>query len=286
MVLLSLISVINTLAIKTSIDPTKKTQSDCVKLCVDAKPPVSNGMKYFLVTLSIVFLLVELFLLYFAVQVALKTKPGAERYVNIILAVTVTTPYLLLKTALNSRKMYVGDEMSPGGMGGGGGGLYMLGPSGATSEYYCAGKQYNQNGQEEPGGTICAINGEIMYDVNKGYCNRNCRNGATAKYDGAQVRKASNPESTVSDYVQNQIEQGAAAVARAGKAFVGPPQGAAGLKQRMFASGDNINHSQYIGTGFVDKNNEYGDYVMPDNYEYPMGSNRSANHNYMDMSDD
>jgi len=98
------------------------------------------------------------------------------------------------------------------------------------------------------------------------------------------------------------LEQGAAAIARAGNAFVGPPQSAADFAKNfpqptarkkverhsgyvdMFASGDNIDHSQYIGTGFVDKDNEYGDYVMPDNFKYPMGSNRSDNHNYMDMS--
>ena len=51
---------------------------------------------------SVLFFLVELVVLYYAVSLAIKcSAQGPERVINVILAVTVTIPYMLLNMLLN-----------------------------------------------------------------------------------------------------------------------------------------------------------------------------------------
>ena len=102
MVLLSFVGLLNAVSIKTTPDTSKKDKSECVTICEAQAPVISKSLKGVYVFIAIVFMLIELFLVYFAVELAMKTKNGPERYVNVILAVTVTIPYLLLKTALKS----------------------------------------------------------------------------------------------------------------------------------------------------------------------------------------
>jgi len=110
MVLASLVLHKSVSGIKTTSDVSNDTPK-CTKLCVDIAPVISQGMKNVYLVLTYMFIIVELFLLVFAINIARKTKEGPERYVNIILAVTLTTPYLLLKTAFSNNDM--SQNMSP-----------------------------------------------------------------------------------------------------------------------------------------------------------------------------
>lgn len=56
----------------------------------------------FILIVSILFFLVELLLLFYAINIAIEcSQSGAERIVNLFLAVTWTMPYLLLNTIFN-----------------------------------------------------------------------------------------------------------------------------------------------------------------------------------------
>lgn len=64
----------------------------------------------FLLIISIIFLILELILLYFAVSIAMKcSNTKAERIVNFIMAVTFTLPYVLIKTTFDpcSKKLFL-----------------------------------------------------------------------------------------------------------------------------------------------------------------------------------
>lgn len=57
----------------------------------------------FLVIIALIFFILELILLFFAILIALNcTKAGAERIVHIVLAVIFTLPYMLLNVLFNS----------------------------------------------------------------------------------------------------------------------------------------------------------------------------------------
>ena len=69
--------------------------------CCDDPAAVSTATKVFCVAIATIFFLIELVLLVFAIKIALHQTSGNERIVNVILAVTVTTPYVLLKLVMN-----------------------------------------------------------------------------------------------------------------------------------------------------------------------------------------
>ena len=53
-------------------------------------------------TLSILFFLIELVVLYYAISTTIKcTVQGPERVINVLLAFTVTIPYMLLNSLFN-----------------------------------------------------------------------------------------------------------------------------------------------------------------------------------------
>ena len=60
------------------------------------------------VVLGITILIIEVALLYFALDIAVNTtSPGAERFVHVILAVVITMPYLLFSVLLNPKATQV-----------------------------------------------------------------------------------------------------------------------------------------------------------------------------------
>ena len=63
----------------------------------DAISGMSTGMLVFFIIIAIVFFVLELLLLFYAIQISFRcTKPGAERIVHLVLAVIFTGPYMLL----------------------------------------------------------------------------------------------------------------------------------------------------------------------------------------------
>ena len=69
------------------------------KCCPD-NTAVSPAAKAFLVIFASIFFLIELVLLFFAIKIALHQTEGSERVVNLILAVIVPIPYVLLKLVM------------------------------------------------------------------------------------------------------------------------------------------------------------------------------------------
>lgn len=60
------------------------------------------------VVLGIIILIIEVALLYFALDIAVNTtSSGAERFVHVILAVVITMPYLLFSVLLNPKATQV-----------------------------------------------------------------------------------------------------------------------------------------------------------------------------------
>ena len=61
-----------------------------------------GGRSLTLLIVSIVFLVIEITMLYFAIKIALVSgKSSATKFVNVILAITLTLPYLLLSLLFN-----------------------------------------------------------------------------------------------------------------------------------------------------------------------------------------
>ena len=62
----------------------------------------NDGSSLMLLIISVVFLVIEISMLYFAVKVALASgKSSTTKFVNVILALTLTLPYLLLSVLFN-----------------------------------------------------------------------------------------------------------------------------------------------------------------------------------------
>ena len=58
---------------------------------------MSTGMLAFFIAIAIIFFVLEILLLFYAINIAIKcTSPGPERVVHVVLAVLFTAPYLLL----------------------------------------------------------------------------------------------------------------------------------------------------------------------------------------------
>jgi hypothetical protein len=61
-----------------------------------------GGSSLMLLIVAVVFLIVEIAMLYFAIKVALASgKSSATTFVNVVLALTMTLPYLLLSLLFN-----------------------------------------------------------------------------------------------------------------------------------------------------------------------------------------
>jgi hypothetical protein len=67
-----------------------------------ASAGLSAAFASFAVVVGILFFMMELIVLFYAINTALVcTKPGPERIVNVVLAVTFTIPYMLLNLLFN-----------------------------------------------------------------------------------------------------------------------------------------------------------------------------------------
>jgi len=63
---------------------------------------VSASFLSFGLVLSTIFLVLEILVLFYAISIALQcTRPGPERIVHIVLAITFTLPYVLLNVMFN-----------------------------------------------------------------------------------------------------------------------------------------------------------------------------------------
>lgn len=57
----------------------------------------------FTLVVAVIFFVLELVLLFYAILMAINcSKPGAERIVNVVLSITFTLPYILLKSMFES----------------------------------------------------------------------------------------------------------------------------------------------------------------------------------------
>ena len=64
---------------------------------------VSAAYASFILVLAVVFFVLEIIVLFYAVNMAIVcTKGGPERIVNVVLAIVFTIPYVLLNTLFNS----------------------------------------------------------------------------------------------------------------------------------------------------------------------------------------
>lgn len=80
----------------------KESYDKCDCKCTNAKE-ISSATKTLLIIISIVFLIIELVLIFFAIKIALYNTTGRERVVNIILAFIVPIPYILLNLIVNPK---------------------------------------------------------------------------------------------------------------------------------------------------------------------------------------
>ena len=62
----------------------------------------------YMIIISIIFVILELILLFYAINIALvTTKGGAERVVHIVLAIIFTVPYMLIQCTFNPNAIKV-----------------------------------------------------------------------------------------------------------------------------------------------------------------------------------
>lgn len=74
-----------------------KKQREHFSLKKDFEKATTNAFISFSVAIAVIFFVLELIVLYAAILIAIKcTKPGTERAIHVVLAITFTMPYLLL----------------------------------------------------------------------------------------------------------------------------------------------------------------------------------------------
>ena len=76
----------------------------------------SAAFASFVLVVAVIFFLLELIVLFYAINMALVcTKGGAERIVNVVLAITFTIPYVMLNILFNqcAKKSLTGDSWLP-----------------------------------------------------------------------------------------------------------------------------------------------------------------------------
>ena len=78
------------------------------------KKGAKNAFELFILIIAIIFFIFELVLLFFAVYIAIYcSKSKEERIINFVLAITFTTPYVLLQTLFNPcAKTYIQNGMT------------------------------------------------------------------------------------------------------------------------------------------------------------------------------
>lgn len=58
---------------------------------------ISTGISFGFLVIALLFFLMELFVLFFAVQTAIEcSKPGSDRIIHVVMAIVFTLPYMLL----------------------------------------------------------------------------------------------------------------------------------------------------------------------------------------------
>lgn len=58
---------------------------------------ISSGVSFGFLVIALLFFLMEIFVLFFAVNIAIEcTKPGSERVIHVVMAIVFTLPYMLL----------------------------------------------------------------------------------------------------------------------------------------------------------------------------------------------
>ena len=81
---------------KKAVEHYKKNQKE------NYEGSCGGGSSIMMLIVAVVFLVVEIAMLYFAIKVALASgKSSATTFVNVVLALTMTLPYLLLSLLFN-----------------------------------------------------------------------------------------------------------------------------------------------------------------------------------------
>ena len=98
--------IVSSSILKNAVERYKKTMTTKEKYKYSkgksAEDGVSSAFASFMVVIGFVFFTLELLVLFFAVYIAITcTKGGPERIVHIILASTLTLPYVLLMSLFN-----------------------------------------------------------------------------------------------------------------------------------------------------------------------------------------
>jgi hypothetical protein len=92
--------------LKSSLERYRKAKKNKENFSISRKDSMEAGaaaaFASFSLVVSVIFFVLELVLLFYAINMALVcTKGGPERIVNIVLAITFTIPYVLLNILFN-----------------------------------------------------------------------------------------------------------------------------------------------------------------------------------------
>ena len=107
--------------LKTSLDRYRKAQKNKENFSISVGASTGSGaaaaFASFTLAVSVIFFVLELVVLFYAINIALTcTKGGPERIVNIVLAITFTIPYVMLNILFNkcAKASLIGDSWLPG----------------------------------------------------------------------------------------------------------------------------------------------------------------------------
>ena len=90
--------------LKSSLDRYRRSRKARENFSISSSASAGAGAAFasFALVVSVIFFVLELVLLFYAINMALVcTKGGPERIVNIVLAITFTIPYVLLNILFN-----------------------------------------------------------------------------------------------------------------------------------------------------------------------------------------
>lgn len=92
--------------LKSSLERYRRAKKDKENFSISVRDSAGAGMSAafasFTLVVAVIFFILELVLLFYAINMALVcTKGGPERIVNIVLAVTFTIPYVMLNILFN-----------------------------------------------------------------------------------------------------------------------------------------------------------------------------------------
>ena len=99
--------IISTSILKNAIEKYNQYQSQKKKekftTSLVAESGISAAFTSFLLVIALIFFVLELIVLFYAVNIAIVcTKGGPERIVNVVLAIVFTIPYVLLNILFNA----------------------------------------------------------------------------------------------------------------------------------------------------------------------------------------